>query len=442
MRLRHTLLLVATLGVVVVALATALRSPVAGGRVASTAKLRVTVRDLNEPWSRRSSIAARVTSRRLGIGCPGACVTRVQRGSKVALNVRIRHGYRFTGWRVYRGSSSRAVQNPPPGCRRGGTCLLALTSDMHVVARMLPIARLELQTSGAGRLVARRASGKGHTFVCSDDDRSNDLRHATRDLALRIAGCVFRFPPGARVRIRAIPDRTVPGARLIDWRGSPCDDRKPVCTLTMRGTHHLTARFDPVFLEIGEGTFGLVSVKPARPPCIWEADPVARGLRTCRTAFSRGTRVTLTRPRIANPVGYWVPEPATREFCWRKVLKGGRLIATKRRVCRFTLRASLAVVAGSTSTHMPGFTGGNLSIEYVGPPGGRILVTSKRRGRRLTCPRNCMASFERREVVVIRAISRRKAQFVRWGDSSNPSSVRRLVIGDEDRTVRAFFRRP
>ena len=406
--------------------------PDAGGQSPAAPRLSVEVRDISETPN-RASTAGRVISSPAGIDCPRSCARDVPRGRAVVLRVTTNPGFTFDQWVIYAGDS-RVAAPPPDSCSSARTCSLRIDDDTRIVAEIRPAAQILITTEGAGRVAVAPAGNRRHAEVCSNDGLSNDNRHVPPGLPESAGSCFPAVVTGARVKLRAIADTTVAGARFDRWSDYRCG-RRPTCTVTVRGRFSITAMFDPVFLGVAEGTFGPVTVRPARPRCRFEADPALR-VRTCRVALPRHTRITLTRRSTGRVPGAWqFPETNSKFPCEPPDLPADV------RACAFTLDTSHLVVAGTIAGSTGGNVGEYIRLEYTGPRGGRIVIRPLRgHGPTRSCRRTCEASFEHRTRVQIRVLPGRRTRFVRWADDPTRSRVRNIRVGTTN-PVRAIFAR-
>jgi hypothetical protein len=383
-------------------------APSAAGDGGATATVTVTVTDAAAPPNPRAPTWGRITSRPAGIDCPGRCTASFARGSAVVLTAVAKKGYELGGW--------DRSKDGGPGCRNAPTCSLTIDGDERVSASLLPTGALIVNTVGAGGLVVEPAEAGRHDRVCG-----------ARWIQAGSQACWQRYPDGTNVTLRAVVDPTVRGARFLGWSDYRCAPRRLTCTLPMRGEHNLTARFDPIYLTVVEGTFGAVGFTPApRSPCAFAVDPREYEGRACTVTYPLNTIVTLRHGPRADDASFW------QDAC------GGSGGST----CSVRMDADQRVVAGTHTGSAGGGVGEVIWLEYGGPRGGRVSIRPIEGGQvAKRCRRTCsVGGFGHGELVEIRAEAGPGVRFRGWADSNVRSSVRRLRIGTRN-PVKAIFAR-
>jgi hypothetical protein len=404
---RRTARLVVAAGAAFAALVVGLggAAPVAGNSPA-TATVTVTVADFVTPPNARASAWGRVTSSPSGLDCPGDCRASFARGSVVVLTVVAKKGYELVLWELGKDAG--------PGCQHAPTCSLTIDGDERVGASLQPTGALIANSEGAGGLVFDTVEAGRQDRVCAGWIQSGS------------DGCWQRYPNGTNVTVRAVVDPTVPGARFAGWSDYRCPHRRLSCTLPMRGEHALTARFDPVYLTVVEGTFGAIGFSPApSTACAFVGGPRRFERRACTVPYPLNSLVTLQHGPRADDASVW------REAC----------DGSERPTCAVRMDADRLVVAGTRTDVASSRVGEVIWLEYAGPRGGRVSIGQVGSAQVSWCRRTCSVdAFGHGERVEIRAKAGPGVRFRRWADSNDRSSVRRLRIGTRN-PVKAIFAR-
>jgi hypothetical protein len=349
----------------------------------------------------------RVVSTPPGIDCPRTCTADFPLGTTVVLRKRAFNAYKPSSWSLGRGG---------PPCPNAWRCSFVADRDRRVRASFSPASELVASSSGAGTVVLG-AHGKLTTCV-EIDLQLGEYQY----------GCLREYRAGTRVTFKAIVDKRVRGARFVRWSDYRCPPR-PVCTLTTSaGEQVVLALFEPVFLDVIQGTFGPVDAVPGSR-CTFELS------RRCRLEFPLNARVTLTRR----------PGDHGRDFWWGECSELVPGAPPYRRrptglTCELTMNMSQRVVAGTTSDVGHANVGESVLFEYSGPPGGRLDIRGLQRGGHGSCRLRCTRSYYHGTEVEVRATSGGGARFERWADIRSRSSVRKFRIGSHN-PIKAIFRR-
>ena len=344
----------------------------------------------------------RVTSAPAGIDCPADCTADFAHGSTLTLRLTPSPGYEFGRWQVSGNDS---------GCDTALVCRLTIDAGdaADVAAVMNPQASLRLTPQGAGAMTVVPAEAGVPAVPCTSTDST---------------ACTPRYPKGARVRVTATPDATVPGARFVRWSDYRCRPAARSCTLTMDGEQPLTAVFEPVFLTVHSGVFGPVSVSPPGVRCTFPDDPATGFAAPCTIPYALGPLVTIARD------GAVAPPPG---FFWTGACGGTDV------VCRVRMRKDQFVVAGGVPL-LPTGPGQSMRFAYAGARGGKIVVRRPGRGAQ-TCRRTCtLGGFQPDSRIQVRAVGSRRVAFSKWSDIRVRRASRSIYVGDPT-AVRATFKK-
>jgi hypothetical protein len=364
----------------------------------------------------KASTWGKVTSEPAGIDCPGApCAHDFPIGSRLALTVTPTPGYAFGSWGVTGADTGTA-------CDTARVCALTVgPGAVDVVATLRPATRLFAIPEGAGTLTIDPGEDGAPVQPCTVE------RPLFGDLPLP---CSPRYPTGTSVRVTAVPDPSVPGARFVRWSDYRCP-RSASCTLRMRGDMYLTAFFSPVYLTVQAGAFGPVEL-PGHLCGFMPGDPL------CQYPYPLSAKVTLRRDPAKEQPGVdpgFGNQPCAVGACeWTGSCTGAG------GTCKLTMLKDEFVRAGTDRTaDAPTRTGDALQIQYQGRRGGTITIRGPG-SRQQPCPVTCsVAGYRRGDRVSVAAASTRRARFVRWSDAF-PRRTRSVVVGDLAPPLKAIFR--
>jgi hypothetical protein len=199
--------------------------------------------------------AGAVTSRPVGIDCPGQCSATLPNGP-IILDATPAEGSAFGGW-------------TGPCAGMGPSCAITLDGDVEIGATFDP--RL-VQVA-----IALLGTGTGSVF---EDDGLADCSGPSG------GACIASVPAGTMLRFSAVPG---PGSRFVEWSGACAGSPNGACDVIADVDHSLGAAFD---LDAGN-TLTVVIDGPGEvesmPPGITCVGPG-----TCSAPFDAGTLVTLS----------------------------------------------------------------------------------------------------------------------------------------------------
>lgn len=303
------------------------------------------------------------------LSCGARCSRRYRGGALVTLRATAARDFAFEGW-------SAGCIGTAPSC----TVAVERATTVRAVFVRLP-AQLGVTVGGAGTVTSEPAG-----IRCPAEQNA----------------CRATFGRGETVTLAATP---APGSVFVTWGQDCATATTAACDLTLAAISRVTAVFGSAAPAAGEQS---LTVSGARAPVV-SAPPGIQCPETCAASFASGTLVTLTAQSLISWGGACagVAAPCT--------------VAVDRPVDVIANTAAVVDAGDGSPDHAPvppppapppPRWGVNVSVS--GP--GRVEASGGIRcGYRTGSRRDCSRFFDDNSNVVLRAVPRRRARFVRWG---------------------------
>lgn len=332
------------------------------------------------------------------LSCGVRCSRRYRGGALVTLRARPAHDYAFEGW------SAGCIGTAP-------TCTVAVERATTVRAMFVRLpAQLGVTVGGAGAVTSEPAG-----IRCPAEQDA----------------CRGTFGRGETVRLAATP---APGNVFVAWGRDCATATTAACDLALAATSRVTAVFGSASPAAGEQRLTVSGARAAVvsfPPGINCPD-------TCTASFPSGTLVTLTA---------------------QSLISWGGACAGAAAPCTVAVDGPVDVIANTAA--VLGASGGTPAYAPLPPPPppaapapqwgvnvsvsgpGRVEASGGLRcGYRTGSRRNCSRFFHDNSNVVLRAVPRRRARFLRWGSfCTGTRRTCRLRVTATKSVVAVFGRR-